>query len=217
MPEASEEHLDRFPGFDTSARWRRWDQTTAGAVIARLGPPQPIRFFTPDEHATADALCRRLLALEPDCPVPVVAMIDARLAEAETDGWRYQELPEDGQAWRDSLAALEADAAERFQVAFARCTAKGQNTLIQAVQHLGKKRWHGLPAGRVWSLWTRYVCTAFYSHPYAWNEIGFPGPAYPQGYKNLGIDRREPHEVPDARPVLDPVRADANGGKGAER
>ena len=40
--------------------------------------------------------------------------------------------------------------------------------------------WHGRPAKHVWSLWTRYACTAFYSHPSAWTEIGFPGPAYPR-------------------------------------
>ena len=51
----------------------------------------------------------------------------------------------------------------------------------------------------VWSLWTRYACTAFYSHPWAWNEIGFAGPAYPRGYKNTGIDARERFEVPTPR------------------
>ena len=39
----------------------------------------------------------------------------------------------------------------------------------------------GCPAGRVFALWMRYACAAFYSHPWAWNEIGFGGPAYPQG------------------------------------
>jgi hypothetical protein len=58
----------------------------------------------------------------------------------------------------------------------------------------------------VWSLWTRYACTAFYSHPSAWEEIGFPGPAYPRGYKNAGVDSLEPYEVRDARPGIDPVR-----------
>jgi len=38
----------------------------------------------------------------------------------------------------------------------------------------------------------------------AWNEIGFGGPAYPRGYKNIGIDAREPWEVAD-RSDLDPV------------
>jgi hypothetical protein len=74
------------------------------------------------------------------------------------------------------------------------------------VQDLGSRDWHGLPAGHVWSLWTRYACTALYAHPAAWDEIGFPGPAYPRGYKNLGVDAREPFEVRDARPTLDPVR-----------
>jgi hypothetical protein len=32
----------------------------------------------------------------------------------------------------------------------------------------------------------RYVVQAFYSHPWAWNEIGFGGPAYPRGYSRFG-------------------------------
>ncbi|HEX3976800.1 MAG TPA: hypothetical protein VHW96_11080, partial [Solirubrobacteraceae bacterium] len=34
-------------------------------------------------------------------------------------------------------------------------------------------------------------------HPWAWNEIGFPGPAYPRGYLNAGINARERWEVAD--------------------
>jgi hypothetical protein len=49
----------------------------------------------------------------------------------------------------------------------------------------------------------RYACTAFYSHPWAWNEIGFGGPAYPTGYKSLGVDGREPWEVAE-RDAFDP-------------
>ena len=61
----------------------------------------------------------------------------------------------------------------------------------------------------MWSLWTRYACTAFYSHPWAWNEIGFPGPAYPRGYKNPGVDAREPFEVArrHGRPMIRPAGA----------
>ena len=78
--------------------------------------------------------------------------------------------------------------------------------IIQNVQDLGARHWHRLVASHVWSLWTRYVCTAFYSHPWAWQEIGFGGPAYPRGYKNIGVDRREPYEVRDAHPAVDPTR-----------
>jgi Gluconate 2-dehydrogenase subunit 3 len=196
----------RFPGFDSVSQARHWDPVTAGVVLARLSVPPDIRFFTPAEEATASALCDQLLGQYGDQLVPVVQQIDARLAGQQTDGWRYDDLPEDAQAWRDTLAHLEADAQAQYGRGFARCPAAEQRALIQAVQDLGPGRWHGLPAAQVWSLWTRYACTAFYAHPAAWNEIGFPGPAYPRGYKHPGMSAREPFEVADAAPGDDPVR-----------
>ena len=203
----------RFPGFDVLSQSRHWDQATAGVVLARIAMPPAMRFFTPAEQATATALCDRLLDLSDEMRVPVVNQIDARLAEGQTDGWRYQDMPEDGEAWRRSLAALDTDAHTRFGEAFASCPTDHKNTLIQAVQDLGPGDWHGLHAAQVWSLWTRYACTAFYAHPSAWNEIGFPGPAYPRGYKNPGLDRREPFEVRDTRPSEDPARGDEAEGE----
>jgi Gluconate 2-dehydrogenase subunit 3 len=196
----------RFPGFDVLAQSGHWDPVTSGVVLSRIGMAPDIRFFTPAEQAVATALCDRLLDQHGEAKIPVVNMIDARLAEKQTDGWHYQDMPEDGQAWRGTLAALDSDAQDRYGTGFAACTHDQQRTLIQAVQDLGSDVWHGLPAQQVWSLWTRYACTAFYAHPSAWNEIGFPGPAYPRGYKNTGVDAREPFEVRDARPDADPVR-----------
>lgn len=197
----------RFPGFDVVAQSRHWDPVTAGVVLARVGPPPPIRFFTPAEEAIAKPLLDLLLDQHDEPKVPVLAMIDARLAERSTDGWRYADLPEDGQAWRASLAALDEDAHDAYGHGFPICHTSEGGLLVQAVQDLGAKLWHDLPADRVWSLWTRYACTAFYSHPWAWNEIGFSGPAYPRGYKNAGMGRREPWEVPDHDKV-DPVGGD---------
>ena len=168
--------------------------------------PPDIRFFTPDQEAIATGLCDQLLGQAGEPLVPLVAMIDARLAEQETDGWHYADLPEDGRAWQDTLGYLDDDAQAKFGRGFARCDGAEQEVIIQAVQDLGSGDWHGLPASRVWSLWTRYACTAFYSHPSAWDEIGFPGPAYPRGYKNAGVGKREPFEVADADPADDPVR-----------
>lgn len=173
--------------------------------MSRLGTPPALRYFTPGEEAAGRALCDRLLAQDAEPRVPVLDVIDARLAEGQTDGWRYEDMPEDGQAWRDSLAHLDADAHEKFGQPFARCPADGQSELIQAVQDAGSGDWHGLNSAHVWSLWTRYACTAFYAHPRAWSEIGFPGPAYPRGYKNPGVGAREPFEVRDAAPSDDPA------------
>lgn len=195
----------RFPGFHVVSQRHHWDPATAGVVLARLAPPAALRFFDPHEQATCDALAHQLLDLEEDNPVPVVAMIDARLAEGQTDGWHYADLPRDGDAWRQSLAHLDDDAFVRCGHSFAEADPSDQAQIIDGVEtHDDDLAWHGLPARRVWSLWTRYACTAFYSHPFAWDEMGFPGPAYPRGYKNAGVDKREPFEIADAQPE-DPV------------
>jgi len=198
----------RFPGFDALSQTRHWDPVTTELITARTGPPPPLRFFTATERAAAAALLDQL-AGQCDEPlgVPLVAMVDARLASGETDGWHYADLPEDGQAWRETLGYLDKDAHARCGTGFADASRHDQAAIIQAVQDADE--WHGLAAARVWSLWTRYACTALYSHPYAWSEMGFPGPAYPRGYKNAGVGKREPFEVADARPAEDPVGDDA--------
>ena len=59
----------------------------------------------------AEPLLDLLLAQDAEPRVPVLALIDTRLAIGETDGWHYDDLPEDGQAWRDTLGCLDRDAA----------------------------------------------------------------------------------------------------------
>jgi hypothetical protein len=197
----------RFPGFDVLRQAEHWDTVTADLIAARAGPAQEPRFFTVAEQATAAALLSQLTG-QGDQPlgVPVMEMVDARLAAGETDGWHYADMPEDGRAWRDTLGYLGKDAHARCGTSFADAPERDQRAIIQAVQD--GCEWHGLAAARVWSLWTRYACTALYSHPYAWSEMGFPGPAYPRGYKNAGVARREPFEVADRRPAEDPVGDD---------
>jgi hypothetical protein len=196
----------RFPGFDVLDQAGVWDDVTAGVVLARLAPPNDLGFFTQDERAVAEPLLDLLLAQDSEPRVPVLALIDTRLAIGETDGWHYDDLPTDGQAWRDTLAFLDRDATAGHALLFARLQPGQQAALIQSVQDRARRqdRWHGYPAAPVWSLWTRYACTAFYSHPWAWNEIGFPGPAYPRGYLHLGINARERWEAAD-RHAADPV------------
>jgi hypothetical protein len=190
-------HEGAFPGFDVLDQVKHWDDVTAGVVLARLDPQPDFSFFTPSEQATADALFDQLLAQTAEPKVPVLQLVDRRLALDETDGWRYKDMPEDTDAWRLTLAALDDDAQGAHRSRFGALEDKQQRALIQAVQDTDGD-WHGMKAAHVWSLWTRYACAAFYSHPWAWNEIGFGGPAYPRGYKALGENQLEPWEVRDS-------------------
>lgn len=197
----------RFPGFSATSQVGHWDSATASVVMGRLGRPPDIRYFTPAEEAAAGALFNQLLDQRAEPRVPVVELVDARLAAQETDGWHYEDMPADAQAWRQTLAALDEDARLRCGTLFATATWHQQTRLLQGIHNVGRSPWHGIPAQQVWSLWTRYACTAFYSHPWAWDEIGFAGPSYPRGYKNMGVDALEPFEVRDAHPSADPTQA----------
>ncbi len=198
----------RFPGYDVMNEANRWDDVTAGVVLARLAPFTELAFFTMAQAAAASALCDLLLHQDREPRVPVMAMIDRRLAIGESDGWHYDDMPEDGQAWRDTLRFLDEDAAAEGTAYFAQLMPADQARIVQRVQDLASNPWHGFPAKQVWSLWTRYACAEFYAHPWSWNEIGFGGPAYPRGYKNRsktgshgGRERWEIADHDDADPV----------------
>ncbi len=199
----------RFPGYDVLGQVNSWDIVTRGVVLARFAPVGSLAFFTAAQEPTARALVDRLLAQESGPRVPVVEMIDQRLSERRGDGYRYKEMPEDWEAWPRSIEGIDADAREKAGRPFCDLQSFEQDEAIDHVR-LAEGEWHEMPAGRIFELWMRYVCDAFYSHPWAWNEIGFGGPAYPRGYKNLGLGRREPWEVAERHPV-DPVAEERTG------
>ena len=139
----------RFPGFDVLSQSRHWDAVTADLVTARTGPPPQPRFFTDAEQASAAALLNQLTGqCDEPLGVPVLEMVDARLAAGETDGWRYADLPEDGQAWRDTLGYLDKDAQARCGTGFADAPERDQAAIIQAVQD-GQRMARAARAARV--------------------------------------------------------------------
>ena len=53
--------------------------------------------------------------------------------------------------------------------------------------------------GRFWQLLMQDALEGYYSHPWAWDEIGFGGPAYPRAYTRLERGEPEPWEVEEQR------------------
>jgi hypothetical protein len=56
-----------------------------------------------------------------------------------------------------------------------------------------------MPVHRVWELLVGDCIAAYYAHPWAWDEIGFGGPAYPRAYTRLENGLPEPWEVDEDR------------------
>ena len=129
-----------------------------------------------------------VLAQDEEPRIPVVAYVDEKLASGTGDGYQYYDLPSDGETWRRVARGLDEEARRLSFGSFAAAPEEAQVGIVhrfsQADLHGGA--WDTINVGRAWKVVMRYVVQAFYSHPWAWNEIGFGGPAYPRGYAAFG-------------------------------
>lgn len=195
-----------YPGFSTLRQQAYWDAATRAAVLQRLEPPAPYRFFTEEEQSTWLAVLARLLPQEDrtlDRRIPILPGIDARLAENRIDGYRYEDMPADQEAYRIAGEAFEAMAREVHGKLFAQLTVPEQEHLMESVR-AGKPAaadavWRRLNPQRFWSILTADAVGNYYAHPWAWDEIGFGGPAYPRGYMRLEHGQPEPWESDEQR------------------
>lgn len=199
---------ERYPGYDVLRKRNSpsWNEQTRRVIDKRLAvDPNAHRFFTDEEWPALRALCDRIVpqTVARPRPVPLAAMIDEKMLNTGSDGYRYTELPPMREAWRRGLAALDAEAHVRYRRRFHDLGGIEQDAILTAVQHgeVTANEWRDLPPQ---SFFTKRVLhdivSAYYSHPTAWNEIGFGGPASPRGYVRMYFDRRDPWEASEARP-----------------
>jgi hypothetical protein len=201
--------IGRYPDYDVLTNADSWDHATRAVVEARLRPSLELRFFSAQEENTLRAFCDVVLAQDQDPRVPVAEMVDQALAEGHLDGFQYADMPEDGQTWCLVLRGLDEVAAHRYGVRdFPSCDVESRLAIVAelAQGRLGGGVWDKLNIKRAFQVCMRMVLSAFYSHPWAWNEIGFGGPAYPEGYMRLGplavLDPHEGHAATAEDPVL---------------
>jgi hypothetical protein len=205
--------IGRYPDYDVLASVDTWDRATREVVTDRLQLRGPLRFFTAQEEPTLRAFCDVATAQDSEPRVPVAKMVDEKLAAGRLDGYRYADMPRDPDTWRLVLRGLDEVAASRYgRDTFAVCDAQAREAIIGdlAGGSLSGGVWDQLDVSRAFSVCMRAILEAFYSHPWAWNEIGYGGPAYPRGYMRLGpLGVREPRERPGAT-AEDPVRVEEN-------
>jgi hypothetical protein len=179
----------RYPDYDVLEQAGHWDPVTRKMVMARVDARPPIRFFTAAEAATLGALCDRLTAQDSEPRIPVIHFVDEKYEQGDLDGFQFDDMPDDGEAWRLVARGLDEQATERAGAAsFAVTDREAQLEIVAdfADGELHGGAWETLKVSRAFSLVMRVTLACFYSHPWAWNEIGFGGPAYPRGYSRFG-------------------------------
>jgi len=195
-----------YPGFSTLSQQTYWDGATRKTVLARVHNVPPIRFFTPDEARLMQAICDRIIPQDDRDEahkISVLNYIDNRLYNRQIDGYRFEDMPPDHEAHRLGLQAIDAIAQFLYHQPFIDLGPLEQDTVLKSI-HDGSPPaahaiWEKMSVSRFWMLLVQDVVDAYYAHPYAWDEVGFGGPAYPRGYMRLENGKPEPWEVDERR------------------
>ena len=133
----------------------------------------------------------------------MIAPLDERLYLDKTVGYRYDDMPIDQEAYRLGIEAIDAEAQHRFNGSFIVLPYHQRELILQAIAEnkaLGAREiWKRMSQKRFWQLIMQDAVEAYYSHPWAWDEIGFGGPAYPRAYTRLERGEPEPWEKEERR------------------
>jgi hypothetical protein len=190
-----------YPGYDVLAKWDTpsFDDKTRAVLQKRLTEVPARRFFSEPEYALLEAVLERILPQSDRRePIPLAPWIDARLADDQGEGFRYDGMPRQQEAWRVGLRGIEAEAQRRFGAAFRELGPEQQDTVLRGLEagEVDPRQWGGMDPRRFFR--DEIIVAAvgvYYAHPAAWNEIGFGGPASPRGYVRLGFSERDPWEA----------------------
>ena len=188
-------------------------EPTRKALRARLDDDcYVLRFFDEASFLTLRAVCARLLPQPERTPeINVAVCIDRRLAENTSDGWRYNTMPPDKDAYRRGLQGLDESARELYGSGFITLDADRQDEVLRLVQRgeVASQTWRTLSPIRFFEELLAEVTEIYYSHPLAQEEIGYVGMADARGWQNINLDNLETWE-PRAGSVFSAEREPAH-------
>ena len=181
---------------------------TKEVVQKRLDTPVVTKpsFFTTQEFATLQAVCKRLLPQPEDRqhPIDIAGIFDTSLTENKAgNGWRYDAMPKDEEAYHQGLQAIEASSQSLYSKAFRHVSDEQQDELLLKVQQkkTEEKSWNSLPSDLFFKELLASLVEIYYSHPSGKEEIGDVSFADAKGWQRIqlnDLEEREPGVIKKA-------------------
>ncbi len=195
-----------YAGFSTLAQRPFWDEATRKVVDKRVKDAPQRRYLSEQAWEFWSTVFAHLIPQTdrtPERQINLVAGLDHRLEVNETIGYRYEDMPHDRVVYAWGIDAINAEAKHRYGGEFMVLPYRQQDVVLKAL-HDGRPEaasdiWKKMSVHRFWQMIMGDAIEAYYAHPWAWDEIGFGGPAYPRAYTRLGRGEPEPWEVEEQR------------------
>jgi hypothetical protein len=202
-----------YPGYSTLSQQQFWDEATRRVVRKRVHEVPPMRFFTAEQAGLLQAVLDRILPQDDrdrDHRIPILPFIDERLYTGRIDGYRYDHMPPDAEAYRLGLQAIETIARHLHGKPFVDLGPRERDEVLITIHDghppAAHEVWERMSVKHFWTMLVQDAVEVYYAHPYAWDEIGFGGPAYPRGYMRQERGEPEPWEVEEQRYAWAPPR-----------
>ncbi|TGE09576.1 gluconate 2-dehydrogenase subunit 3 family protein [Hymenobacter fodinae] len=174
-------------------------EATRAALLPRLDTvPYTPQFFDDNTFELLRAVAARIYPQpERTEPIELAPVVDKRLAEGDSDGWRYDAMPPDREAYRLGLGGINQAAQALFQQPFVALSEAQQDQVIGTVANgtAPGENWQQLPIDRFFEELLAELTEAYYSHPLAQEEIGYVGMADVPGWQRI-----EPNQLEDREP-----------------
>ncbi|KQT69913.1 MULTISPECIES: gluconate 2-dehydrogenase subunit 3 family protein [unclassified Aureimonas] len=179
-------------------------------LLKRARPDDPAaapRSLEPHQFDILSAALDSIVPQNPDAFIDLAARLDAMMAEATGNGWRYEALPGDPDAYRAGLETLGDLAQDRFGQGFADLSPEERDAILRDVEagKAGFEDREGRFDAEQMVLWFEELRSDavrhYVAHPATMARLGYSGIANGghggalfTGFEKVGIGEREDFE-----------------------
>lgn len=153
---------------------------TRSALLERLQPTtKSPGYFSGPEFTLLQAVALRLAGPMPAAgPIDMASPIDERLIKGKSNGWRYDDMPADGDAYKLGLAGIDQHAHRRFGQGFTALSDADKDAVLTDVQQgnvPSEGVWVQLSPTRFFEELLTEITEYVYAHPHIQEAIGYVG------------------------------------------
>jgi len=193
--------------YNSLGRQERWDQETQKTIKQRianeLGDVLTYEFLSAKDGEILEFLVDTLIPQEKnedyvhpiksrEAGAPTAQFNRVKISEAidrelarDIKKVRYGNDPWPREFYRRGLAEIEKFIKDEYGKPIEDFSGSQLENMVEKIFSLGTDNFLHQFLRKVLS----DAAGIYYSHPKSWNEIGFPGPAYPEGYAYLDCDK----------------------------
>ncbi len=151
-------------------------------------------FFDDYSFKLLSTACSLLMDQEPKDPfVNIAFFIDDRLSKNKCDGWRYSDMPPDGEMYLKGLGGIDETASMMFRKNFTVLEKEEQIKVLKVIQEgiADGDTWKTLSPVRFFEELLAETTEFFFSYPLVQLDFGYAGMADAAGWQKIGLNESE--------------------------